>query len=126
MIVRFLAVASLFFFVAASHKNHTGDYKMSEMPPPPRITGIGDSHLEITTKSAKAQAYFDQGLNLLHCFWDFDSADETGTFLAEAFGEAGTTVASTLKRPRLSYNVAIYHRSKPAPGTGAGPARPVA
>src|SRR5689334_8616991 len=73
MIVRFLAVASLFFFVAASHKNHTGDYKMSEMPPPPRITGIGDSHLEITTKSAKAQAYFDQGLNLLHCFWDFEA-----------------------------------------------------
>jgi tetratricopeptide (TPR) repeat protein len=56
------------------HKAHvTRDYKMTEMPAPPRITGIGDSHLQITTKSAKAQAYFDQGLNLLHCFWDFEA-----------------------------------------------------
>ncbi len=56
------------------HKNHNSrDYKMTEMGPPPRITGIGDSHLDITTKSAKAQAYFDQGLNLLHCFWDFEA-----------------------------------------------------
>jgi tetratricopeptide (TPR) repeat protein len=56
------------------HKAHkTRDYKMTEMPPPPRIAGIGDSHLQITTKSAKAQAYFDQGLNLLHCFWDFEA-----------------------------------------------------
>ncbi len=46
---------------------------MTEMPGPARIVGIGDSHLEITTKSAKAQAYFDQGLNLLHCFWDFEA-----------------------------------------------------
>jgi tetratricopeptide (TPR) repeat protein len=59
---------------ATCHKGHVArDYKMTEMPPPPRITGIGDSHLEITTKSAKAQAYFDQGFNLLHCFWDFEA-----------------------------------------------------
>ena len=63
----------VFLLIAASHKDHTRDYKMTEMPPPPRITGVGDSHLEITTKSAKAQAYFDQGLNLLHCFWDFEA-----------------------------------------------------
>jgi len=56
------------------HKGHIArDYKMTEMSAPPRITGIGDSHLEITTKSAKAQAYFDQGFNLLHCFWDFEA-----------------------------------------------------
>src|SRR5258707_13222716 len=46
---------------------------MTEIPPPPRITGIGDSHLQITSKSAKAQAYFNQGLRLLHCFWDFEA-----------------------------------------------------
>jgi tetratricopeptide (TPR) repeat protein len=56
------------------HKNHPArDYKMTDMPAPPRVTGIGDSHLTITTKSEKAQAYFDQGLNLLHCFWDFEA-----------------------------------------------------
>jgi tetratricopeptide (TPR) repeat protein len=37
------------------------------------MTGLGDSHLKITTKSEAAQAYFDQGLSLLHCFWDFEA-----------------------------------------------------
>ncbi len=56
------------------HKAHDArDYKMTEMGPPARISGIGDSHLQITTKSEKAQAFFDQGLNLLHCFWDFEA-----------------------------------------------------
>jgi len=72
-----LAILTLLLIPATAqvcHKAHiTRDYKMTEMPAPPRITGIGDSHLEITTKSAKAQAYFDQGLNLLHCFWDFEA-----------------------------------------------------
>jgi len=53
-------------------------------------------------------------LRVLHCFWDFASAEETAAFLGDAFGAAGTTVAATLKRPRLSYNVAIFHRSKPS------------
>ena len=62
------------FAGAICHKNHaTRDYKMTEMGPPQRISGIGDSHLKITTKSADAQAFFDQGFNLLHCFWDFEA-----------------------------------------------------
>ena len=57
-----------------AHKGHPADdYRMTEMGPPPRMTGIGDSHLKITTKSEAAQAYFDQGLSLLHCFWDFEA-----------------------------------------------------
>ncbi|HYL73014.1 MAG TPA: tetratricopeptide repeat protein [Bryobacteraceae bacterium] len=78
--MRFWRPVPALFFVAFSlaaqntHKGHVArDYKMTEMPPPPRIAGIGDSHLTITTKSPKAQAFFDQGLNLLHCFWDFEA-----------------------------------------------------
>jgi len=56
-------------------------------------------------------------VRVLHCFWTFESMDAAATFLAAAFGEAGSTVAASLKRPRLSYNVAIYHRSR-----GGGPA----
>ena len=57
-----------------SHKGHIArDYKMTEMGTPARISGIGDSHLQISTKSEKAQVYFDQGLNLQHCFWDFEA-----------------------------------------------------
>ena len=49
-------------------------------------------------------------IRVLHCFWTFDSIADAARFLGEAFGEAGAAVGSELKRPRLSYNVAIYHR----------------
>ncbi|MGI8742040.1 MAG: tetratricopeptide repeat protein [Bryobacteraceae bacterium] len=59
---------------AACHKGHVdAGYKMTPMPPPKRMTGIGTSSLKITTKSAAAQAYFSQGIELLHCFWDFEA-----------------------------------------------------
>jgi len=52
-------------------------------------------------------------VRVVHCFWDFDSMEEAARFLAAAFGAAGAAVAGTLKRPRLSWNVAVYHRSRP-------------
>ncbi|MDQ2945463.1 MAG: hypothetical protein M3Y27_05885, partial [Acidobacteriota bacterium] len=48
-------------------------YKMTPMPAPKLMTGIGSSSLKITTKSPAAQAYFSQGIQLLHCFWDFEA-----------------------------------------------------
>lgn len=57
-------------------------------------------------------------VRVLHCFWTFASQEDTAAFLEAAFGAVGAEVAATLKRPRLSYNVAIYHRSRggdPAP-----------
>lgn len=50
-------------------------------------------------------------VRVLHCFWTFDSMEDLGEFLPAAFEEAGRAVAAGLKRPRLSYNVAIYHRT---------------
>ena len=50
-------------------------------------------------------------VRVVHCFWTFESMDDCGAFLAAAFDTAGRAVASELKRPRLSYNVAIYHRT---------------
>jgi SAM-dependent methyltransferase len=50
-------------------------------------------------------------VRVIHCWWTFDSMEETRSFLGAAFGEAGQQVAARLKRPRLSYNVAIYHRT---------------
>jgi len=52
-------------------------------------------------------------VRVVHCFWDFDSMEEAARFLAAAFGAAGAALAETLKRPRLSWNVAVYHRSRP-------------
>ena len=36
-------------------------------------TGIGNSHLVITTKNKEAQRWFDQGLNHLHGFWHLEA-----------------------------------------------------
>ena len=51
-------------------------------------------------------------VRVVHCFWEFDSPEATAAFLAAAFGASGEAVAAGLKRPRLSYNVAVYHRSR--------------
>ena len=42
-------------------------------PPPKLLNGIGGETLKITTSSPEAQTYFNQGLNLLHCFWFFEA-----------------------------------------------------
>jgi tetratricopeptide (TPR) repeat protein len=44
-----------------------------QLPPPVKMTGIGNSHIAIKA-SPEVQAWFDQGLSLLHDFWDFESA----------------------------------------------------
>ena len=49
-------------------------------------------------------------IRVVHCFWTFASIEEARSFLGDAFGEAGEAVGAGLKRPRLSWNVAIYHR----------------
>ena len=45
----------------------------NNLPPPPLMQGIGDATLTINTKSPQAQAYFNQGLRLLHDFWYFEA-----------------------------------------------------
>jgi hypothetical protein len=52
-------------------------------------------------------------VRVVHCFWEFESQEAASGFLAAAFGAVGASVAATLRRPRLSYNVAVYHRSRP-------------
>ena len=51
-------------------------------------------------------------VRVVHCFWTFASHEAMAAFLGAAFGEAGASLAATLKRPRLSYNVAVYHRAR--------------
>jgi hypothetical protein len=50
-------------------------------------------------------------VRVVHCFWTFESIDDGASFLESAFGAIGREVAAGMKRPRLSYNVAVYHRS---------------
>jgi tetratricopeptide (TPR) repeat protein len=44
-----------------------------QLPVPVRMEGIGNSHISITG-TPEAQAWFDQGLTLMHDFWDYESA----------------------------------------------------
>jgi len=43
-----------------------------QLPAPVHMTGIGNAHISITA-TPEAQAWFDQGLNLMHDFWDYES-----------------------------------------------------
>lgn len=61
-------------------------------------------------------------VRVLHCFWTFESLEATRAFLGDAFGEAGIALGETLKRPRLSYNVAIYHRWRGGTAPAEAPA----
>jgi hypothetical protein len=63
--------------------------------------------------SKRSGPFLDNGfkVRVIHCFWTFESMDDCAEFLAAGFGDAGRAVAAGLKRPRLSYNVAVYHRT---------------
>ena len=57
----------------ACHPMDTRDAVAPEkLPPPQKLTGIGNAHIRITA-TPEAQVWFDQGLNLLHDFWDYES-----------------------------------------------------
>ena len=57
-------------------------------------------------------------IRVLHCWWSFESIEEARAFLGAAFGERGASLAATLRRPRLAYNVAVYHRTRAEEAAG--------
>ena len=79
-----IALLSLFYQANGQHQ-HKNEYapafNFSSLPAPPLMKNIGSSNLKITTKSEQAQKYFNQGLNLMHAFWDTEAY--------RAFREAG-------------------------------------
>ena len=85
--VRFLAGFGLSFLVftaaipVCAQQSMPAGHNMADMqpvPPPEQLpapihmTGIGNAHIAITA-SPEAQQWFDQGLNLMHDFWDYES-----------------------------------------------------
>ena len=69
---------------------------------------------EFTTWSRREGPFLrDAGfkIRVVHCFWTFPSLDEARERLA-SLGDRGAAVAATIRRPRLSWNVAIYHRTR--------------
>ncbi|HET7702282.1 MAG TPA: hypothetical protein VFK35_02705 [Candidatus Limnocylindrales bacterium] len=51
-------------------------------------------------------------MRVIHCFWTFATIEAAQAFLGAAFGPDGEALGAGLKRPRLSYNVAVYHRTR--------------
>lgn len=58
---------------AQHHHSYSPATGFSDLPAPTLMKGIGTATIKITTTSAQAQRYFDQGLNLLHAFWDMEA-----------------------------------------------------
>jgi tetratricopeptide (TPR) repeat protein len=56
-----------------SHHGGMASQDYPDLAPPPPMQGIGNASMKITTNSEQAQAYFNQGLRLLHDFWDFEA-----------------------------------------------------
>jgi hypothetical protein len=50
-------------------------------------------------------------VRVIHCWWTFESIERARELLVAGFGELGGAEADTMRRPRLEYQVAIYHRS---------------
>jgi len=50
-------------------------------------------------------------VRVIHCFWTFDDVDTARSTARDLFGSSAGPVVDELTRPRLSWNVAIYHRT---------------
>jgi tetratricopeptide (TPR) repeat protein len=68
-------LARLFRADAPSVHSHLAweDLPDDALSPPPLLDGLGDAHLPVTTDVPLAQAYFDQGLRLLHLGWALEA-----------------------------------------------------
>jgi tetratricopeptide (TPR) repeat protein len=79
VVLLFTCLVGLAASANAQH-NHSGRatsygpaVNVSTLAAPALMTGIGSSNFQITTNSRQAQKYFNQGVNLLHCFWDVEA-----------------------------------------------------
>ncbi len=52
---------------------HTPSATKAATKPAQLLEGYGQVHMPVTTKSAEAQKFFDQGLALLHSFWFYEA-----------------------------------------------------
>src|SRR6478672_7387406 len=79
-----LSICALLAQDASSLKARIDEYKMGhshlgepfDVGPrqkPWRIEGIGKAHFPISTKNPEVQEWFDQGVTLLHSFWDYEA-----------------------------------------------------
>jgi len=44
------------------------------LPPAVKLSGIGNLHFPVSSKNPETQAWFDQGINLVFDFWDYEAS----------------------------------------------------
>ncbi len=77
--IRALSVFALGCALALAQIQHhhadevVAEINLSKLPPAVKVAGLGQSHIAITTQSSEVQQWFDQGLALLHSFWDYEA-----------------------------------------------------
>jgi len=78
------------------------------------VSSLGDPDApQYRTWSRREGPFLSVGgfkIRVLHCFWTFGSVEDAQAFLGEAFGDRGVAAGASLRRPRLAWNVAVYHR----------------
>jgi len=66
-------ISLLLYFPGSEGKELSTLEFIDSIAPPGLMEGVGNSHLEISTEISDAQAFFDQGVSLLHDFWYFEA-----------------------------------------------------
>jgi hypothetical protein len=54
-------------------------------------------------------------VRVLHCWLTFDSMEDASTVLGRAFNREPAAVESEIRRPKVEWKVAVYHRSMGVP-----------
>ena len=55
------------------HSKHGEAFDVGPRTKPQLMSGIGEAHFPISTRNAQVQKWFDQGVTLLHSFWDYEA-----------------------------------------------------
>lgn len=68
-------ISACFLFHVSFSQNccHKRHWQADDMPPAKLMSGIGKNHFPISTGNEQAQLFFDQGIRLLHSYWDFEA-----------------------------------------------------
>ncbi len=78
------------------------------------VSALGDPEAPQYRVWSRREGPFLRGggfkIRVLHCFWTFETVEDARSFLEGAFGERGAVAGAALRRPRLTWNVAVYHR----------------
>ncbi len=78
------------------------------------VSGLRDPGLpEYTSWGRRSGPFLTGGfkIRVVHTWWSFESLEEGRALLRDVFGATGEALADRMRRPRLSYNVAVYHRA---------------